>query len=133
MAKSMIQLYNPSTQAVDVNGVINPGTTVRRFGCNLRQVGNGVEVNGEGYYGIYAAVSVAATAAGPVSVGILENGVQIPGAITTTYQATAAQPVAVPIVGTLRKGCSSGASVLTAVLLEGAGNVESLSWKVVKE
>lgn len=133
MSKALIQLANQSVQSIDVNGVIMPGTIIRRFGCNVALNGNGVEIGGEGYYTIDVAVTVAPTAAGAVTVALMENGVQVPGAIAQTYQATAAQPVTVPIVTTIRKRCCDGASVLTLVLTAGAGEVQNVSWRIIKE
>lgn len=133
MAKALIQVVNQSVQAVEENGIITPGSVVRRYGCNLALSGNGIEVAGEGYYAIEASVTVAPTAAGPVTVAVNDNGVQVPGAIAQDYQATATQPRTVPIIGTIRKRCCDGASTLTLVLIAGAGEVQNVSWRVVKE
>ena len=131
MGKSLIQTVNQSPQTVAVNGVISPGTTIRRYGCNLRLSGNGIEVNGEGYYEIDGAVTVAPTAAGPVTVAILNDGAQIPGLIAEGT-GTAGDNLTLPFVGTLRKGCCDGASTLTCVLLAGAGEVNNISLRVTK-
>ena len=68
MSKSLIQTVNPSPQTVEVNGIISPGSVLRRYGCDCRLSGNAVEISGTGYYKITAAVSVAPTATGPVTV-----------------------------------------------------------------
>ena len=134
MARSLIQVANQSTQAVAENSIISLGSTQRRYGCNLRLSGNGIEVNGEGYYTIDASVSVAPTAIGNVTVALYSNGVQVPGAIAYSSVATAENPVALPIVATIRQGCCcDNVSNLTLVLVEGAGNVQNVSMRVVKE
>lgn len=134
MSKSLIQVANQSTQAVAENSIIPLGTTQRRFGCNLRLSGNGIEVNGQGYYTVDADVSIAPTAAGPVTVAIYNNGVQVPGAIAYGSVSTAANPVTLPLNTTIRQGCCcDSADNLTVVLLEGAGNVLNISMRVVKE
>ena len=61
MSKSLIQIANQSTQVVAEESIINLGSTQRRFGCNLRLSGNGIEVSGAGYYTIDADVLVAPT------------------------------------------------------------------------
>lgn len=134
MSRSLIQVANQSVQAINENSIINLGSTQRRFGCNLRLSGNAIEVSGEGYYPINAAVSVAPTEAGAVTVALYNNGVQVPGAIAYGYASTAAQPVTVPIVTTIRhdRRCDS-ADNLTLVLLEGEGNIQNVSLRVVKE
>jgi len=133
MSKALIQMANQSVQSIEENGIIMPGTIIRRFGCNLALNGNGVEIGGEGYFTIDAAVTVAPTAAGAVTVALMDNGVQVPGAIAQGYQATATQPLTLPIVATVRKRCCDGASVLTLVLQAGAGEVQNVSWRIVKE
>lgn len=132
MARSLIQVANQSTQAVADNSIIQLGSTQRRFGCNLRLSGNGIEVAGEGYYTVDASVSVAPTAAGAVTVAVYNNGVQIPGAIAYTT-GTAGDPINVAINTTIRQRCCDDADNLTLVLEEGAGDVLNVSMRVVKE
>ncbi|MBQ6413012.1 MAG: hypothetical protein IJI19_06005 [Ruminococcus sp.] len=133
MSKSLIQTTNQTTQAVAVGGIISPGSVMRRFGCNCRLSGNAIEIDGEGYYTIKAAVTVQPTAAGAVTVVLQENGVAIPAAFASGTAAAAADPVTLPIVTTVRKGCGcQGASNITAVLTAGAGNVTNVSILVEK-
>lgn len=133
MAKSLIQVTNQSTQAVAVNSIISLGSTQRRYGCNCRLSGNGIELNGEGYYKVDASVSVAPTAAGNVTVALYNNGVQVPGAIAYSSVSTAANPTNLNIVATIRQGCCcDSADNLTLVLLAGAGNVTNVSLRVEK-
>ena len=132
MGKSLIQVANQSEQTVAANSIINLGSTQRRYGCNLRLSGNGIEVNGEGYYKIDASVSVSPTSAGAVTVALYKNGVQIPGAIAYTT-GTAGDPIALPIVATIRQNCCcDSADNLTLVLIEGAGTVNNVSLRVEK-
>lgn len=134
MSRSLLQTANTSPQSVAVNGIINPGNVVRRFGCNARLNGNAQEISGEGYYSLSGTVSVAPTAAGPVTVALYENGVQIPGAIAYGSVSTAGNPVTLPLIGTVRQGCCcDGASQITCVLLAGAGSVQNYSLRIVKE
>ena len=133
MSKSLIQVANQSTQTIAANSIIQLGSTQRRFGCNLRLSGNAIEADGAGYYTVDANVSVTPTAAGPVTVALYNNGVQVPGAIAYTT-GTAGDPVNVGIVTTVRQGCCcDSADNLTLVLIEGAGTIENVSMRVVKE
>ena len=133
MSRSLIQVANQSTQAVDVNSIISLGSVQRRFGCNCRLSGNGIEVVGEGYYTVDATVSVSPTATGAVTVGLYVNGAQLPGAIAYGSVSTASNPVTLPIVATIRQGCCcDSADNLTLVLIEGAGNVTNVSMRVEK-
>ena len=134
MSKALIQVANQSPQAVALNGIISLGSTQRRFGCNCRLSGNGIEVDGAGYYTIDASVTVAPTAAGTVTVALYNNGAQIPGAISSASTGTAGNTVNVSINTTIRQGCCcDSADNLTLVLLAGPGNVNNVSMRVVKE
>ena len=133
MGRSLIQTVNQSEQTVAANSIISLGSVLRRFGCNLRLSGNAIEINGEGYYKVDANVSVAPTAAGPVTVALYENGVQIPGAIAYGTAAAAGDSVTLPLETTIREGCCcDGADNLTCVLIEGAGVVQNISLRVDK-
>ena len=133
MGRSLIQVANQSTQTVAVYSIIGLGSTQRRYGCSLHLSGNGIEVDGEGYYTIDADVSVAPTATGAVTVALYDNGVQIPGAIAYGSVSTASNPVNLCINTTIRQRCCDSADNLTLVLLEGAGTVQNVSVRVVKE
>ena len=133
MSKSLIQVANQSQQNVAVNSIISLGSVQRRYGCNLRLSGNGIEVDGQGYYKVDASVSVAPTAVGNVTVALFSNGVQVPGAIAYDSVSTAANPTNLNIVATIRQGCCcDSAQNLTLVLLEGEGVVENVSMRVEK-
>lgn len=133
MGKSLIQTTNQSQQNVAVNSIISLGSVLRRYGCNLRLSGNGIEVTGEGYYKIDSNVSVSPTAAGPVTVALYNNGVQIPGAIAYGSVSTAGNPITLPLETTIRQACCcDSADNITCVLLEGAGVVDNISVRVEK-
>ena len=102
MGKSLIQVANQSSQTVAANSIISLGSVLRRFGCNCRLSGNGIEVVGQGYYPIDCDVSVAPTAAGAVTVALYNNGVQIPGAIAYGSVSTANNPVTLSIILTTK-------------------------------
>lgn len=133
MSKSLIQVANQSNQTVAANSIIGLGSVQRRFGCNCRLSGNGIELDGQGYYTVDANVSVAPTAAGPVTVALFNNGVQVPGAIAYGNATAAGEPVNLTLVATLRQGCCcDSADNLTLVLVEGAGTVLNVSMRVEK-
>lgn len=133
MSKSLIQVANQSQQNVAVNSIISLGSVQRRYGCNCRLSGNGIEVDGQGYYKVDASVSVAPTATGNVTVALYNNGVQVPGAIAYSSVGTAANPTNLNIVATIRQGCCcDSADNLTLVLLEGEGVVQNVSLRVEK-
>lgn len=133
MSRSLIQVTNQSMQNVALNSIISLGSVLRRFGCNIRLSGNGIEVIGEGYYTISGTVTVAPTAAGTVSVAVYNDGMQIPGAIASGTAAAAGNPVTLPLETTIRQGCCcDSADNITLVLLEGAGEVSNVSLRIEK-
>jgi hypothetical protein len=82
---------------------------------------------------VNATISVSPTTPGAVTVAIYDNGVQIPGAIAYGTTAAADDVVTLPIVTTVRQGCRcQGIDSLTAVLIEGAGEVTNISVRVEK-
>lgn len=132
MSRSLIQVTNQSNQTVADNSIISLGAVQRRFGCNCRLSGNAIELSGEGYYTIEANVAIAPTAAGPVTVALFENGVQIPGAVAYGT-GTAGDPITLPVQATVRQGCCcDSADQITCVLVEGAGTVENVSLRAEK-
>lgn len=131
MGKSLIQTVNQTSQTVADNGIIGLGSVQRRYGCNLRLSGNGIEVVGEGYYKIDCNITVEPEAAGDVVVALYNNGVQIPGAIASATTSATQQLVTLPIQTTIRQGCCcEGADNLTVVLVEGAGTVTNIALRV---
>lgn len=131
MGKSLIQTVNQTSQTIADNGIIGLGSVQRRYGCNLRLSGNGIEVVGEGYYKIDCNVTVSPDAAGDVVVALYNNGVQIPGAIASATTSATDQLVTLPIQTTIRQGCRcEGADNLTVVLVEGAGTVSNIALRV---
>ena len=133
MSKSLIQTVNQSSQVVADNSIINLGSVIRRFGCNLRLNGNAVEVDGAGYYTIDCNVTLAPTAAGNVQVAIYKNGVPLTGATATGSVSTAGNPITLPIQTTIREGCNcDGGTSLTVVLVAGASTVSNVALRVEK-
>lgn len=133
MGKSLIQTVNQSSQTVSENSIINLGSVIRRYGCNLRLNGNAVEVSGEGYYKVDCNVTLAPTTAGNVTVAIYKNGVPLTGATATGSVSTAGNFVTLPIQTTIREGCNcDGGTALTLVLVEGASTVTNVALRVEK-
>lgn len=132
MSRSLIQTVNAGPQTVAALGVIGLGTTVRRFGCNLRQSGDSIECIGAGYYTVTASITAAPTAEGIVSVEMYKNGAPVSGAISSATVA-AGESAPLSIVATIRQGCAcDGADALTFVLTNGAGTIQNISVRVEK-
>lgn len=117
--KSAIYAADPSgtvlTLSTATGTVIPLGTTVRRFGCNAVLSGNGVLLNGQGYFNVDASVTFTPTAAGTYTVTLFKDGVAVPGA-TQTITAAAAGTVPVNIPAIVRNQCCDSTSTLTIVV-----------------
>lgn len=133
MSKSLIQTANSSQQTVALNSVIDLGSVLRRFGCNLRMNGDTIEVIGDGYYIVEVCVTATPTAIGNVTIQLLQNDIVVPGTTTTGSVATVGNSTSLPIVSTIRVGCNcEGATSLKVVLTEGAGVINNISVRVIK-
>lgn len=130
MSKSIIYTTNVTASAVAVGDLIPLGSTSRRYGCNLRQDGNGITATGAGYYLITMSATVAPTAAGAVTITGQKDGVAIIGATaTSTAAAGAATDLAFSTV-VRNIGCDS--SILSFVLTGAAATVSNFAVSVVK-
>lgn len=118
MSKSAIYTVNTSTQSVAVDGIINPGTVIRRFGPNLDLSGNALQISGAGYYDIDASFTLAPTAVGTVTITAFLNNVPIPGATVSGSTTIANNPINVSLSSLVRQSCPccEGVSTLTFVL-----------------
>ena len=134
MSKSAIYTVNNSAQNVAVNGAIDLGSIIRRFGPNLTLSGNAIQVCGPGYYDIDASVTLAPTAIGNVTITVFKDNIAIPGATATTSVSTANNPVNVNISALLREPCECCESInnLTFVLTGTAASVTNVAVVVEK-
>lgn len=113
--KSGIYAINPAiVYAVGVGQIIPLTQIVRRYGQSVDLENNAVVLRGKGYYEVDAIVNVAATASGPVTISLYQDGIEVPGA-KATVTAAANADVVVPISALVRvSGCCSE-SALTLV------------------
>ena len=91
------------------------GTTIRRFGRNIRLSGTGILIEGEGYYDVDASVTMTPAAAGNYTFTLFKDGVAVPGA-TQTVTAAADSAIAFNIPALVRNQCCDSSASLTLVL-----------------
>ena len=92
----LIGTKNIGTQTVLADGVVNIGSTYRKF-CKRNRCGsptfavtaNGITLNTEGIYHITATFVGSGSAAGAVTVALALNGVLVDGAVSTQTITTA--------------------------------------------
>lgn len=130
--KSAIYTAMTAPTAVAVGGTIPLGTVIRRFGCNCQLSGNGITVDGPGYYEVNASVTLLATAAGDVTVTMYKDGVPVPGATATETLSAIGNSANLNIASMVRLQCCDSASTLTFVLTGTANTVSNVGLVVKK-
>ena len=134
MSRSLIQTANETNQSVLANGIISPGTILRRFGPNIDLSGNSIALSTSGYYTVDALVTLSATSSGTVSVALYEDGTAIPGATASVTIAAESDNVTFTIPTTVRIKDCCGTKSITGVLTAGEGVVVSnFAVRVIKE
>lgn len=134
MSKSALYVANTSTQVVAVDGIINPGTVIRRFGPNIGVVGNAIQIAGAGYYAIQASITLAPTAEGDVTISLYKDGVPVQGALSGVSAAAAGDIHALSISAIVREfcACCDGLSNFTLVLSGVESNVTNVAITIEK-
>ena len=135
MSKSAIYTVNSAAQNVAVNGNLNLGTVIRRFGQNLTLSGNAIQVCGGGYYDRDASFTLAPTAIGNVTITAFRDGVVIPGATATGSVSTANNPINLSLSSMFREPCQccDGMSSITFQLTGTAASVTNVAIVMEKE
>lgn len=96
------------TPAADAFTTIPFGNIIRRFGRHINTDGTGIYINDPGYYDVGTVANVTPAAAGPITLKMTNNGVDIPG-MSVTVTGTADEPLTIPLRGLIRLyGCNSG-------------------------
>lgn len=117
---SAIYTANTASQTISLTAgqptaVVQPGTVIRRFGCNLGISGNGVRLEGRGYYDVDANLTLVPAAVGVVTVSLYQDGVAIPGASQSVVVSVAGNTVPINVSAIVRVRCCDP-SVLTLVV-----------------
>ena len=127
MSKAILYVANTGIQNVPVNGVISLGSTIRRFGCGATLNGTGISITEPGYYAVNVSVTVAPTAAGDVTVTLLNNGVAVPGATASETVAAADDYANLSFESVIRTFCNATTGSLTLLLADTASNVTNVA------
>ena len=132
MSKSAIYTALTTATAVAAGGTIPLGTTIRRFGGNIRQDGNSITITGRGYFKVTASATLIPNAAGTATVTLNKDGVPVTGAQASETVAAAATSVAMSIVAIVRNVCDCDSSVLSFVLRDAASSITNFAVTVEK-
>lgn len=136
MSKAAIYVVNDTAQEVIVDGTINPGGIIRRFGPGVGTSANGIQIEGLGYYSLDTSITLAPTEAGEVTVTVFKNGIAIPGATATQTAAAAEDVINLSINALIREtGCcyyNNGPANLTFVVTGVGATVTNIASVVIK-
>ena len=129
MSRAAIYTVNDSIQTVAEGGIINLGTIVRKFGCNLNLAGTGLQISGPGYYKFSVSITAEPDAVGQITVTAYENNNPVQGAVTASAVATANDPVSLSLDFIIRQPCSccEGLSNLIFKLSDNAANITNIA------
>ncbi len=129
--KSGLYAVNNASQTMTINGVINFGQLVRKFGQNINLSGGNVVLRGVGYYNISANFVLTANGAGPVVIQLYRNGVPIAGAVASmTTTATRVYTLSIPPVKVREFCCNE--DIITAVITGDASTITTAAINVDK-
>lgn len=132
MSRSALYAANTGDQTIAVNGVINFGNIVRRYGCNTNMSGGNPTLSGAGYYAVDANITFADTAAGTATIQLYANGVPIPGAMAQITTGTAGVVHSISIPAIVRNTCGCLDNTITAVVTGVAIDVTNAAIEIEK-
>ena len=108
--------YPTTLTAQQPDATLSLGTVIRRFGRNIQLSGNGILVDGEGYYDVDANVVLTPEVTGDYTVTLMKDGVAIPGATQTITASAVGAVIAFNIPAMVRLQCCNSSATLTLEL-----------------
>lgn len=134
MSRSGIYAVNTTAGSnLAIGAVYAPSSIIRRYGQCCQMAGNGIVIEGAGYFDVEATVTVAASAAGTITATLYQDGNPVSGATATASVGAAADVVTLPLSALLRLNCNCSDSVITVVITGQAVTTNNLAIKVEKE
>lgn len=138
MSKGLLYIHNPVIGAVASGGVIPMGAVgsiVRRRGCDVNLIGNGIRISESGYYSAVITVSVVAAAATATTATLYQDGVPVPGAVSAAVTPAAVGDTVTLIipVAAVRVLNNQPYSTLTVVLNGAAATGGAITAMVIRE
>ena len=121
--KSALYCINTNNPTIAENATIPMGTTVRRFGPNIRLDGTGILVQGPGYYDIDSSFTLIPEAAGTVTVQLYQDGALVSGAFASETVAAVDTSVNLSFPAVIRLQNCNDSSVLEFRLTGGAAEL----------
>lgn len=144
MSAGYLYSANATAQTVAIGGTINVGAPIRRFGCVKGTSTPYATANGTNtilsssgkcptYFDIEAAFIITPDAAGTVVITAFQDGIAIPGAITSATVAGTDTIVTLPLSFGVRLNTGVTSSNITYVLTGAASSITNVAQTVTKE
>jgi hypothetical protein len=131
MANVAISTVNTSPQTVAAGGTVALGSVKMQVSRCSKLNGSGINIIAPGDYLVIVSATASPTAAGNISLTLLNNGVAVPGAISASSVSAAGSPTPLPIGTTISVNCCGNAAGLTLVI-SSAATVNNVAVTVVK-
>lgn len=129
--RSALYAANTAAQAVALNGNINMGSVIRRYGCNVGMSSGNAVIAGPGYYDVDTNFTFQSGAAGTAVITLYKDGIAIPGATASAYSGAANVITSVSIPAVIKNACGCEQTI-TAVLTGAAGTINNAAIVVRK-
>ena len=133
--KSALFCINLSEPTLNEGASVPLGSTIRRFGPNIRLDGTGILVKDSGYYDIEASFTVTPSATGIVTIQLYQDGVAVPGGLASATVAATDTTVNLNILAIIRVqgcGCVEETSMLDFKIIENGATINNAAVKVEK-
>ena len=127
MARSLLYTVNETAQDVAVNGIINLGSVIRRFGQNIKLNGNSISLYGAGYYKLTVNATISASAAGDITISVLKNGAGVPGASASATAAAEGNLINLSVDVVFRETCCNPLSDVIVTLGGTAASITNIA------
>lgn len=113
---SAIYTVNQSQVEQAANSQIPFGSALRRYGRNIRMDGSAIRLHGSGYYDVCVSCTVGAVAEGEITVQLMADGNQVPGAFATATATAAGDTINLSINSLIRLACCDDSTILSLAL-----------------
>lgn len=132
MSKSVIYTAMTTPTNLVIGDTLPVGSTIRRFGSNIRQDGDSIVTTGRGYFKITVSAIVEPAGAGTVTLELNKDGVPVVGARASETVAATDTLASLSIVAVVRNMCECDSAVLSLVLKDGNTALNDLAIVIEK-
>ena len=131
--KSLLYTVLNTITEVALNNAIPLGFISRKYGCNIVASGSAITIKKPGYYDIDVSAVIAGQETGDITLTLLQDGIEVPGATgTETFTVAATQPRNISFSPMVRVFCCKPSMFQIVVSGTTAPIVSNLAVKIVE-